>query len=913
MDRLADIVTRYAAVVLGLSVLLTVFAISRIVDLQTGERHLTLDPSVDRLIPEADEGKAYYDHVREVFGSDQTLLVALVADDIFSPDVLASVIRMTERIEKIRGVHHVVSLSTALNIRSEGEEIEIEAFLLEPPASREAAERIRREVLASPVYAGNLVSRDSTATALLVHFLDMSEREFGRRGIDAAITAIAEEERGEAEILITGQPHIKVATSQTLLSDLRRTMPLVIGVVALVALAFFRTLRGAFVPLLTVLVALIWTLGAIAWLGRSLNLVTIIVPPLILVIGFAYGVHIVAAYYEALREGPGGPADAGPMRRGLARVAMPVLLAGLTTIVGFLSLTLSRIGAIREFGLFSVIGLGCLLLASMSFAPALLQLLPTPRGARAGAPRTDMTGFERAAEWLARFDLRHRTTILSAGGALAVVSLLGVAQLRVTSDMIQNFPDDSAVRLDFEAVNQRLEGANQFYVVVETDIADAFTDPENLRQLEALQGWLDAQPEIGGTTSLVDYVALINRGFNEGDPAYLAIPESQEMTEQLLMFGGTDELWNFVDRRYRTANILVRSTVLDSSRLGDLIARIEAHVAELPPHLRTRITGNSILMTRAIDEIARGQVESLSTALLVIYVILALMFTSARIGLVALIPNALPVLAFFGIMGFSGVTLTATTSLIACIVLGIAVDDSIHYMAHFNADSKRLASEQAGTSAALRAVLRPVTVTTVAICLGFSMLMFSELRNQVHFGGLGAAALALAWLLDVTLTPALCSRLRIVSLWDALTLDLGPQPQASIPLFHDLSATQARKVALLTSVRSFSGGTRIVSEGEAGDEMYVVIDGELDASVQHGAERVQLERLGRGSAFGDIALFYSKRTADVDARTDVRLLRLSKSSLDRLSRRYPRIALKVLRNLSQILAERVARQTGQLR
>jgi hypothetical protein len=204
-------------------------------------------------------------------------------------------------------------------------------------------------------------------------------------------------------------------------------------------------------------------------------------------------------------------------------------------------------------------------------------------------------------------------------------------------------------------------------------------------------------------------------------------------------------------------------------------------------------------------------------------------------------------------------------------------------------------------------------VTTVAISIGFLALTLSELRNLVHFGALASATLAIAWLLDVTLTPALCSRLRIVTLWDVLSLDLGRDPHLSIPLFRGLSATKARIVALLASIRSYPAGQRIVRVGEAGDEMYVVIDGELEASVERYDGRVTLARLGRGDLVGEVALFEGKRTADVDTLSDVRLLRLSRASLERLGRRYPRIALIVSRNLSDVLARRLAKQTPRIR
>ena len=312
--------------------------------------------------------------------------------------------------------------------------------------------------------------------------------------------------------------------------------------------------------------------------------------------------------------------------------------------------------------------------------------------------------------------------VLAAGALVAIAAVFGITRLQVTSDMIGNFREDSPIRRDFAAINQSLQGSNPFYVVVETEYRDAFTEPVNLRHLQDLQAWLEEQPEIGGTTSLVDYVRLINRGFHENDPAYLSIPENQNLTAQLLMFGANREIRNFVDSRYRTANILVRSKAIDSVTILRLVDRIKTRLAQLPDHLHARVTGNTVLLTRTMDDIARAQVSSLALAFVVIYGILAILFTSFRVGLIALIPNALPVLVFFGAMGLSGIHLTVTTSLVACIVLGIAVDDSIHYLTRFNADSRRLASETEGTISALRSVLRPVTITTVVVCFGFLTL-----------------------------------------------------------------------------------------------------------------------------------------------------------------------------------------------
>ena len=201
----------------------------------------------------------------------------------------------------------------------------------------------------------------------------------------------------------------------------------------------------------------------------------------------------------------------------------------------------------------------------------------------------------------------------------------------------------------------------------------------------------------------------------------------------------------------------------------------------------------------------------------------------------------------------------------------------------------------------------------LALTLGFLSFTAAELRNQVHFGALAAFTLAFAWLLDVTLTPALASGLRIVTLWDVMSLDLGEDPQTSIPLFNGLNRPFARIVALMGRLEQYPAGQRVITAGTRGNEMYVVIEGELRVSAQAQGGRVELQELRRGDSVGDLVFLHGKRTADVDAVTDVKLLALSRASLERLARRYPRTALRVSQNLIEILGNRLIERTARVR
>jgi CRP-like cAMP-binding protein len=205
-----------------------------------------------------------------------------------------------------------------------------------------------------------------------------------------------------------------------------------------------------------------------------------------------------------------------------------------------------------------------------------------------------------------------------------------------------------------------------------------------------------------------------------------------------------------------------------------------------------------------------------------------------------------------------------------------------------------------------------MTYTSVALCLGFLVLTTSELSMQVQVGLMASWALAVAWLSDFLLTPALCSSVNITTLWDVLTLDLGEKPQQSIPLLTGLRNSQARIVALMSKVITVPAGTRIITAGEKGEEMYVVLEGRLRTSFAGEKGRIELATHARGDVVGEAGLFYKERSADVDTLEDTRLLCLSQDNLDRLSRRYPYIATKVFRNLNTILATRLFTTTHRL-
>jgi hydrophobe/amphiphile efflux-3 (HAE3) family protein len=912
MKRLAQLLTGHPVAIIALLLIATVAALHGIVDLRTGERRLEIDPAIDRLLPEDDQERRFYDRARKIFGEDEFVLLVIESNDVFQTDVLERLQRITERLEAEDSVARVVSLTNAVHSEDREGELYVGPYFEEVPRDTASLAQLREQVLEHPIYGGTLVSRDARSTSIIVFCdEDLTDRQFVDQDFGQHLGEIAREAGGGLPLVVTGTQHVKAKLSRKIVEELRLILPMVLSITALLCLIAFRSVRGLVLPLVAIGMALVWTLGLMGWTGTPISLVSNIVPPLIITLGFAAAMHVVAEYYDEFShlETHDRAANRLAIQKLIEHSGLVVLVNGFTTILGFASLCVSSVLAIREFGIWSVIGVTAATVTSLLLIPSALVLAGPPRRLpkRPGAHGR----FEAVADWLSGFAVRRRSGILAAAGVLLVISLFGMSRIHVSTGFVSNFMPRAEVRSTFERINERLEGVSSIAIVVESKDKDAFAEPENLRALGALQDWLEQQPEIGGTASLADSVMLLHQAFRP--EAGLEIPERTQLVKQLLLFGGTDVTDGFVDASYQIANVTVRTKVSESGQVRALLERIHERLGELPAGLQARPTGDLVLLTRTMDDIARGQLESITTAIVTIYLTLSLMLWSLRVGLYALLPNLIPIAAYYGVLGLTNTPLNLSTSLIGSITLGIAVDDTVHYFARFAREARQLGDERKATAATLSALIRPVVFTSLGLIAGFLVLTTSELRNQVQFGMLSAFTITVALLLELTLSPAICSGVRIVTLWDLLSLDLGKHPQRAIPLFKDMSQRQARVVALLSRMVEIPAGTRLLQEGDKGQDMYVVIDGELVASLQREGRRVELSRMERGATVGEVALFGKTRSADVDVVQPARLLKLGNADLERVARRYPRVAAKLYRNLNQIVVERLFNTRDALR
>jgi uncharacterized protein len=756
-------------VVLALLLAVTAAACAVLVRLDPPGLRLAIDPSTEPLLPAGDPSYDAYRRAVRDFGDDQVYVIAMECDDVFTAENLRALRRVGDRISRLDGVRRVDSLARVTYFRwdPERELIEVRPFVEDIPDDPASLAALRRQALADPLYRKTLVSADGRAAALDVAFRDLTDRQFIDADLDGAIRRVLDSESGPTRhFWVSGRPHIKSRMYHVMARDLAVLIPVALSVVAGLLLAIAGSVRSVVLALATVGTAVVWTFAAIALLGRPLTVLTVLLAPTLLAVGSVYGVHVVGRFEEESAEA-GDPREAA--RRALGAMIVPVLIAGLTTVVGFGALLITNVPAVFEIGAFSVLGVASVTLVSLTGIPAALVLLPPLHRPRGGIALARRRLALRAEAWLdrgllllARSACRRPQWVIGGWAVAVALAVAAIPHIEIDTDYLSFFDPRDPVRVDFERIDRLLAGAVPIYVVLSGSKPGLLRDPPVLHAVEDVQRRIEAQPGVSRTLSFLDTMRAVNRALAGGDPAEERIPDSRAAITELFFLLPKDVVHRFVTVDQSSANLVVRTGTVGSAALRDLTARIRAQLdGALPESLSARITGNAILLTRAADGVAEGQPRTVGIAAAAIFVLLAIGLRSVGLGLVAMIPNVVPVLLFYGALGAGAASLSLPTSLIGSVALGIAIDSTAHYLVRYRVERASGRSPEQAVMHCNRRVGRPVAIAAAVLVFGFLSVTASEFANLREFGYLTAATMVVCCAADLWLLPALLVRGRV--------------------------------------------------------------------------------------------------------------------------------------------------------
>jgi predicted RND superfamily exporter protein len=725
---------------------------------------IAVDASSEPLLPANDPGEPVYQRAIQAFGDDDVFVIAMASDDVFTHERLALMRRVSDEIRKLPGVRGTESLVDVYAYRWDPDQelVEMGRFIEDVPDDAAAIAKLRQRALADPVYTRSIVSRDGKTAAINVSFEPMSDGEFAALGIDGSIGAILDGATADGvRFHVTGRPHVRAQAQELLIHDLVRLVPLAILVSVVALFLMTGSVRGTLVPLAANLTATFWAYGAMAIVGSDLNLITLVLGPALICIGGVTAVHSYACY-ETIAAESSSPREAA--LETLRYTADVVIIAGLTTMVGFAVLLINEIPATNELGGYCIFGVAAIITLTLTGMTALLALVPLEsRQTRVAESwrRFVVARLERLGRW----QVRHSRAVVAVWASAGVASCLLMPRIVTDTDFITFFRESSDVRVDFRAVNRLLTGAVPIYVVLEGSTEGTFREPAALRTVERLEERIAALPGVTSVLSAVDLVKVAHQALEQGDPAAARIPDTREELAELVFMIPKEKLRAFATSNHSSANLLVRTDRLGSAALRELEDEIAAELAKetLPEGVHAAVTGNTIRINRGADGIAGNQVLQIALTVAGALLIVSLVFRSVGLGILAMPTNLLPVFIFYGALGAGVAPLSIPISLIGSIALGITVDDTCHFLQAFRHRRAAGVSAEDATVECTVEVGRAMLTTSTMEVTGFLVMLFSSFATLQQFGYLTALTMSLCLTTDLVLLPAVLVTLRGLS------------------------------------------------------------------------------------------------------------------------------------------------------
>lgn len=907
MKRLFELVALHRWTTIG-----AVLAITAVAALQI--RHVEIRISAESML---EKGTPFWDYLvnaESKFGDQENVILILGDAALFDGDNIERIRLLVTRLSDIPGVSRTSSLFNVRNLKAIDGTIHAKPFLPAAPGSSPGArETLIADALGNPLVAGNLISEDGQTIAINIHTENrQNDAQFDRAITDAVESLISPLRTHLKTVYQVSSASLRSELTEQIRTDQRIFLPASILVLLTTLAISLRRLTAALIPLVTAGISVIWTLGFMGWMGIPLNIMTSIVPALVVIIGSTEDIHLLAEYAAGVRTHRSRREAISWMGQNMG---VAILLTFITTYLGFLSISLNDIELLYQFGLIASTGLLFNFLVTVTLVPAMLSLFGHRRSST-GKFRRRQVWIQNVAIALVQFSLRYRLSVLLIAGALAIVAIGMASQLRINNNLLDYVDPASELRRNIERTHQEIAGIHSFSIIVESGIDNTFQQVRYLEELRKIQAHLATQAEFDRSFSIADFIALIDRVMSDDDDqenrAALVLPESDDIVREYLSFIRHDDIVGFVSDNFDSARILVRHNISSSQQLNAALRELEEYIQNHSDRALTiGVTGKSVLSNKAIEQMAYGQLQSLFLVGAAIVTLVSMLFISLRAGLIALLPNLFPVVFLFAVMALYGIPFNAGTSMVAVIALGICVDDTMHVMSRFHEELKRHDDRNTALEAMIRSESVPIFSTSLALAAGFSVLALSSFAPMVHFGLLSAMVILTALITTFVLTPLLLASGKLLTVWDLLSYRVQKEALLKAPLFEGMYVWQIKQILLSSEVRHIKKGERIIQQGTPGTEMFVILEGAVEVTLEaKDATPMRLRTIHVGQLFGEVApLSGGSRTSDVTAITECQLLVLSWRRMEKLTRLHPRIAFRLFRNLTRITGSRLRHTT----
>ena len=718
-------------------------------------KDLRLEFSIEQLFTQDDPRVERFLQFRDEFsGVDNILFLIYESNNPFSKENLDKNRQLIESLETIDGVESVTSL-TNLELFTEGGDYLLQPVYERIPYDTDSLLMAKKTIMQSELVRNYIISADGKMASIMIE-IDRDYNDYdGRKRILSEID--------QFQMVVdwkwhqAGLPVIRTRYVQYMIQDnIRFLFPVALVISILLAL-LFRSFAGVLLPLIVIGLTIIWTVGLMAKMGIDINIISYMIPTLLMIISVSDSVHFMVKYFQALHE-------FGHRREALfqtiKKIGTALMLTSVTTAVGFGALSFVNIKIVSEFGIFTAIGVFFAFIISILFLPSMFMLMKQTAddklinynvGVRVKVVQKIST--------LVRAYPKH---IIISWCFIACIGTWGAVKINPHSKLLEDLRPGNKLLDDMKVAENRMGAILPVEIILEIMNDGPYEDIQDVEVMQFLDrvgAFMSAIPEIGKVMSVTQYIKEIHQAMNDGDPAFYQVPNSRNLISQYMLLYES-EFETFFNLDYTKLRIAAQIKDIDSRRSAEIEEEINNFImANAPSGVKAEVTGTAFIALRTNNYLVRNLAGSFFIAFIVVTLLMAILFRSVKMALISVVPNIIPMMMMAAVMGFFQVSLRPSTAMTFAIAFGIAVDDTLHYLTRYRMELSDRHYQKANDATMMSTGVAMMSTTAILVS-GFMVLTLSEFTFSIQFGILSSITILSALIGDLTFLPALLSQVK---------------------------------------------------------------------------------------------------------------------------------------------------------
>ena len=737
MERFAQRIIKFKWIIIVCVLGLTLFFGYQI-------RYLTINSDILSTLPDDEVTAHLYKSIGKQFGGNDIGMIVLETYDVFKTEVLQHIKQVTDSLKITVGVSTVTSLTNILDIKSSEWGIEIGKLVDEYdlPDEQSELDSLKNYAYSKDMYKGAIVSEDGTATVIMFTLLPDADMQT----IANKIKNTVEDLNLPEKVYFGGLPFMLNDITDLILSDMSWLIPIVFVIIALILLISFRSIHGMMLPLLTAGITVIWILGIMAYAGYEITIITNIMPVVLLALGSAYTIHVLNSIkLNTLKD------RKQALIKAMAYTTIPVVLASLTTAIGFVSFVFGAyLTMIKDFGICTSIGILIALLLSIFFVPGLISALYMYRK-KVKTEKAEKKNIlsHVILQPLVNLLFKHPKRILTVWCVLLLLSIGGIFLIKTSVNITEYFKKDNPTRVSENVMQKKFGGSLPVFVEFEGDVQS----PEVLKMMIRTEDFMKEDPNISTAQSVADLVEQMNDAMGEG----INIPDERAKIEQLwFLLDGQDVMPQLVSDELDKGIIQSKFASIETKEIETFTNKMNKFTEENSnERCKIKFTGIPPLYVKLNDSLVKSQYSSLIIATIMVLLIVGIIMRSFSKGVYAIIPIIATILVLLGFMGFTGISLDIATVLVGSIALGIGIDYSIHVISGFNTHLKENGDAEKAIEETIMTKGNAIIINVTSVAAGFLVLLFAQILPIQNFGLLIAISMFGSGLGALTLLPVI--------------------------------------------------------------------------------------------------------------------------------------------------------------